>query len=152
MNDPLAALHPLHPPAPVSWWPPAPGWWLLTALLLVLLGTGWWLHRRGALRRSALAELRILERTASDDTRVAAGVNNLLRRVALARFPRRQVAALSGEAWLQFLDSRARLSGFRDGPGRVLASAPYSARCRVERAALLALARRWIRAACRRPS
>ena len=27
--DPLAGLRPLHRPLPVSWWPPAPGWWLL---------------------------------------------------------------------------------------------------------------------------
>lgn len=148
MNDALAALRPLHPPAPVPWWPPAPGWWLLAGIGLALLGTGWWLHRRRSLQRAALAELRSLERTASDDIGIAAGVNNLLRRVALARFPRRQVAALSGEAWLQFLEARAQLGGFRDGPGRVLASAPYGARCRVEREALLVLARRWIRATC----
>ena len=150
MNDPLAALRPLHPPAAVPWWPPAPGWWLLAGVLLVLVGVAWWLRRRSALRRAALAELLALERTLEDDTRLTVGVNNLLRRVALARFPRRQVAALSGEAWLQFLDAQAKISGFRSGPGRVLATGPYAPHCTLQRADLLVLARCWIRATCGR--
>src|SRR5690606_40218712 len=31
---PLDALAPLIAPSPVSWWPPAPGWWFLAAGLL----------------------------------------------------------------------------------------------------------------------
>ncbi|MGD2138441.1 MAG: DUF4381 family protein, partial [Gammaproteobacteria bacterium] len=54
-DDPLAALRPLHPPAPVEWWPPAPGWWVLGVLLLALLGLAWWYHRTSAVRRAALA-------------------------------------------------------------------------------------------------
>lgn len=149
-NDPLAALRPLHPPAPVDWWPPAPGWWALAAVLLMLLGLAWWYHRRTALRRAALGELRQLERFEADATRLAAGVNQLLRRVALACFPRTQVAALSGETWLRFLDTHAGGAGFCAGPGRVLATAPFARVCELERTALLTLARQWIRAACRR--
>jgi len=148
--DPLAALRPLHPPAPVDWWPPAPGWWALTVLLLGLLGLAWWQYRRTALRRVALAELHRLERSAPDDSRLSAGVNQLLRRVALACFSRRQVAGLSGEAWLQFLDAQARVKGFHSGPGRVLATGPFAPACALDRGALLELARQWILAACRR--
>lgn len=149
-NDPLAALRPLHTPAPVDWWPPAPGWWVLAALLLALAGLTWWYRRRTALRRAALSELRQLERFEPDATRLASGVNQLLRRVALACFPRRQVAALSGEAWLRFLDTHAGGAGFCTGPGRVLATAPFARDCTLKRTALLTLARQWIRGACRR--
>ncbi len=147
-HDPLADLRPLHPPPPVDGWPPAPGWWLLAALLLVAAGLLWWLHRRSALRRAALAELRQLQRLEDDDTRFSAGVNQLLRRVALARFPREQVAGLSGEEWLRFLDTRVK--GFHSGPGRALATAPFAPTCSLDRAALTDLARQWIRATCRR--
>ena len=37
LSDPLAELRGYHPPDPVSWWPPAPGWWLLALLILGLL-------------------------------------------------------------------------------------------------------------------
>lgn len=147
-QDPLAALRPLHAPPPVAWWPPAPGWWLLAGLVLLGAAVTWWLRRRTALRRAALAELRRLERSELDDTRLAAALNRLLRRVALARFPRTEVAALYGEAWLRFLETRA--AGFLHGPGRVLATAPYAADCTLQRAALLELVRQWIRRSCRR--
>lgn len=144
-SDPLAALRPLHVPAPVDWWPPAPGWWLLAAVILMLVpGLVWWYRRRWWLRRAAVAELRQLARTANDDRRLAAGVNQLLRRVALACFPRRQVAALSGEAWLGFLDAHADTAEFTTGPGRVLLTAPYQPDAQVDRDALLALTQRWI--------
>ena len=148
MNDPLATMRPLHLPAPVGWWPPAPGWWLLMTLLLLLAGLAWWYYRHTALRRAALAELRRLQQGELDDTRFSAGLNQLLRRVALARFPRAQVAALSGTDWLQFLETQVR--GFTDGPGRVLATAPYRPDCRLDRTALLDLATQWIRRTCGR--
>jgi hypothetical protein len=151
-NDPLAALRPLHVPDPVGWWPPAPGWWLLAGLLLVTPGVVWWYHRRFALRRAALTELRELVRLEPDDTRLSAGVNQLLRRVALACFPRSQVAGLSGEAWLRFLDSNSRDKGFCHGPGQVLATGPFAPACTLDRAALIDLARRWIQINTRKGS
>ncbi len=140
----LAALRPLHPPAPVGWWPPAPGWWLLLAIAVLLLLSFWWYRRRSLLRRAALGELRNLERNVTDNAQLAGAVNQLLRRFALTRFPQRQVASLSGEAWLAFLDAHSSAGGFVTGPGRVLVSAPYATHCTLDRAALLALARRWI--------
>jgi Domain of unknown function (DUF4381) len=147
MNDPLAGLHPLHLPPAVGWWPPAPGWWLLALLCLLAAAAGWWSYRRSALRRVALAELQRID-SAADNTHLAAELNRLLRRVALARFPRDQVAALSGEEWLRFLESQ--VAGFVSGPGQVLATGPYAPDCRIDRAALLGLAQQWIRRSCRR--
>ena len=57
----LAQLADIHLPAEVSYWPPAPGWWVLA---LLLLGSGFYLiHRIMQLRnlrlvcKHALAEL-----------------------------------------------------------------------------------------------
>ncbi len=148
MKPDLSQLRDIHLPPPVSWWPPAPGWWALTALLLLALGLGLWLlrrRRRNRWRRRALAELTQL-RTA-DDALLLRGLSVLLRRVAISRFPQAEVAALTGEAWLEFLDLTLGDddSAFRSGAGRVLIVGPYAAAAEVDAPALLALCERWLR-------
>ena len=150
--DPLAQLRDYHLPEPVGWWPPAPGWWLLAGLLLVLLV---WLavllrrrYRRTAARRAALRELQVLQQTHARDPDAAAllrGLSQLLRRFALQRFPRHQVAGLSGEPWLEFLHRESADGGFLDGPGRLLLDAQYRPEPPTDQLPdLLRLVRRWI--------
>jgi Ca-activated chloride channel family protein len=57
------------------------------------------------------------------------------------------IALLAGPAWLAFLDSTYDGSEFSEGPGRLLASAPYqrTAPGGGEVRPLAALVRRWIR-------
>ncbi|MGB8146722.1 MAG: DUF4381 domain-containing protein [Chromatiaceae bacterium] len=150
--DPLADLRGYHLPDPVSWWPPAPGWWLLALLglsLLILLA-GWLVrrHRRGAAARAAQAELTALRATLAQDGDAAAcarGLSRLLRRFALVRFPRRVVAGLSGEAWLAFLDAQGGGGRFQSGPGRLLLDAPYQPPQDFPVAELASLVEDWIR-------
>lgn len=89
------------PPAP-PWWPPAPGWWLLAALGLMLLGAGVWsllrVRKRRQRRARILAEVDALAtRHAADAQALAAGLHQLLRRVARTQDP--AATRLSGEAW-----------------------------------------------------
>ncbi len=124
-------LRDIHLPAAPSIWPPAPGWWMLAALLIGLLAwSGMVLIRRLRIRRRRRELLAVLhgladrlERERSPDGLMQISV--LLRRLALARFPRQQVASLSGLAWLHFLDESGGQGRFSQGPGRVLASGPY---------------------------
>jgi hypothetical protein len=111
-QDPLSQLRDIHLPMPISWWPPAPGWWALAAVLLILLGIlGLWFwrrHQRNAYRRSALAELQtagIAFQTDNDALLYAQRLNQILKRVALIAWPQIEVANLSGHSWLAFLDS-----------------------------------------------
>ncbi|HET9483332.1 MAG TPA: DUF4381 domain-containing protein, partial [Xanthomonadales bacterium] len=60
MNAPVPATEPqlrdIHLPAEPSWWPPAPGWWLLAILViaaLVFLVRFAWRKRRELRRRAA---------------------------------------------------------------------------------------------------
>ena len=101
IQDPasLARLHDVVEPDTVSFWPPAPGWWIVLAATATMAGALCWngyvAWRRNAYRRAALAEL-----PTTEPTRIPA----LLKRVALAAYPREQVASLSGDAWLEFLE------------------------------------------------
>ncbi len=113
-QDPLAALQPLREPAAIGWWPPAPGWWILAALLLVgsavLAYLLWRRHRRNAYRRRALRQLDALHADLAqgrDDTlRYIESVNALLKSVALAAYPRPEVASRHGESWRAFLNAQ----------------------------------------------
>jgi len=145
-------LRDIHMPLEPLAWPPAPGWWLLAALLLVglVLLLSWalrrWRHVR--LRSRVMNELQQLSVTPADATLIVR-VSTLLKQVALARYPRSEVAALSGEAWLAFLDRTGGDGRFTQGPGRVLASGPYAPPDAIDgeldNEQLIALGRSWIR-------
>lgn len=148
--DPLQALHPLREPPEIGWWPPAPGWWLLCALLLfAFTGTAWLIYcrySRNAYRRQGLLALQSLHeqyRSSGDLAVLLTGVNALLKSVALRAWPRRDIAALSGTEWLLFLNSSAPpgprfepvdvTAQYRHDPGKIDEDRLYSA------------ARHWIR-------
>lgn len=103
--DWLAQLAPAHAPPAAPWWPPAPGWWWL-AFLLVVGVAGFvygWTRPQQRLRRASLRGLAVLKRAGHDDVALAVGLQDLLRRHAVACYGREAVAKLSGAAWLAFL-------------------------------------------------
>lgn len=143
-------LRDIHLPEPVSWWPPAPGWWLLLMLLAALVALAVFLqHRysRKALQRAArqaLLQIGDAYRQSGDTRVLAQQLSMWLRRVTLSRYPRQEVAGLTGSAWLRFLDRTLAGDEFQHGVGRVLTAAPYSADTRVDGPALLRLCERWL--------
>lgn len=60
----MEAFEPLQSPPPVSWWPPAPGWWLLAVACLILIAWGAWRAwrswRRNRYRRALTQQLEAL--------------------------------------------------------------------------------------------
>ncbi|PLW82637.1 hypothetical protein CWI75_08615 [Kineobactrum sediminis] len=110
-QDPLADLQPLRPAEALSWWPPAPGWWLLLGLLVAGLSVMafllWRRYRRNRYRRVALQQLaRITDSHAyhQDPARLLGEVNSLLKAVVLHSYPKSEMASVTGERWLQFLN------------------------------------------------
>jgi len=146
-SDLLNNLHDIHTPPPVPWWPLAPGWWIAAGLVVVLGALlWWWLHRAAPWRKQALNELQQLETMLATEPGVAvASVSVIVRRVALTVRDPVTVAALTGDAWLEFLDDAANMQEFTQGAGRALASAPDARAETADAAALLQLAQRWVR-------
>ena len=68
-----------------------------------------------------------------------------MKRTALACRPRVEVAALTGDAWLRFLDESYGGDGFTRGAGRALTALAYEASPEVDGDALVPLVRDWIR-------
>ena len=143
----LELMHDLVRPEPVAWLPQTAGWWVLLAWLLALglvLARHWRARRQAnRYRREALAALTAIAAAADRDPAVAAAqIAALLKRTALAAFPRRQVAPLFRADWAAFLcrsagqDPQVRAAASR------LAQAAY--RGDLDGRALIAPARRWI--------
>lgn len=154
-NTFLDKLQEISLPEAVAWTPQTPGWYVLGLLVLLgLVRLAVALHRRRAAnryRRAALAELGAIGSKATGErgpARAITEIAELLKRTALAAFPRAEVAGLSGAAWLDFLDRSSGSTDFSGGPGRLLADGPYQRSADVPDAdirELLILARRWIR-------
>lgn len=125
--NPLDQLEPLIAPAPISWWPPAPGWWLLAVLLPLLAWGLVRLFKRLPLRRQATQEAQRLDplrQVALDELAqlvrpydgAQAGpwlqqLNALLKRLCRHRYPESHSHTLSSRAWLAFLDNRCPAAG-----------------------------------------
>lgn len=126
LQQALKELHHNHLPDPVTWWPPAPGWWL--AALIVLAGAGFASallyrhHISNRYRRAALREYKrivLAQERHKNNQALISSFNRLLKQVALSIWPRETVAALHGNKWLDFLDKTSCSNDFTTGPGQV---------------------------------
>ena len=122
--NPLDQLQPTIAPPPVSWWPLAPGWWLLAALLCAALaGWGWHVLRRRRRRAKMLRMFDAAVAGAPTPQAQVAAMSDLLRRAA--RHVQPGAEALDGDAWLAALDAGLPEPVFGDGPGRLLLDGGY---------------------------
>lgn len=128
----LQDLRDIVTPEPPPLWPFAPGLWIAIVVMTLTTALLVWTYRehrrRNAYRRAGLTLL--------EDAKTGRDVSVVLKRVALATYPRDEVASLLGDDWLQFLTAscpRHDISPLADLPADAQAS-PQS----------VALARTWI--------
>lgn len=149
-SDPLSQLRDIHLPGPVSWWPPAPGWWFvafitLTALVVLI----YFLRRRflkNRYRTIALNKLSLLESHDNDNALIVLEeISVVLRRVAMQTYGRQTVALLVGDSWLAFLDKTGKTSKFSNGAARVLGSGLYQSSVEADIEQVLLLAGKWVK-------
>jgi len=158
----LDQLEPLMAPAPISAWPPAPGWWFLAALLLSLVLLvrlrPWQRWKREDTteaesplepqRQIALDELAQLNKPYDGQpaNQWLQQLNALLKRLCRTRYPDAHPHTLSGRAWLAFLDNRCPAAGLTRW--MVLVEGVYRAECRLDDKAIQGLEQAvqiWIR-------
>lgn len=144
-------LRDIHLPAEPAWWPPAPGWWALAFIVLLLAGVAIVFVRkyRGALRRrrEVMSEL---ERMAAqydrdaDAARLAGGLHQLLRRVARRHDARS--TQQRGEAWRRTL-ARVPLDAATIAQLAELEQHLYRPPTAFDHVATIAAVRRWLQQA-----
>lgn len=140
----MQGLHDIVLTEPITYLPQTTAWYVLLAVLLIMLVTGaiaWGRHaRRNRYRKLALRRLsEIAERRTYEELPV------LVKQTALCAYARDEVASLSGEAWLRFLDESYGGREFSKGAGRILPTLAYGQSADVRADDIVALIRNWIR-------
>jgi len=145
-------LRDIHLPASIPWWPPAVGWWVLLACVGAAVVVAWLASRRRYRERAAIAGLKAVARALTMGTEPVLCIQRIsmiLRRFAMSVGESRNVAGLTGEDWLAFLDDRWARDEFASGIGRTLIFGPYAPPDRVtvnEVGAINELCMDWVRA------
>ncbi len=151
VENPLVNLKDIHLPPPVSFWPPAPGWWILAVLLISSLFIGGVLFYRQHKKRKPktealriLKDLQILYQNSKDEVVFLRNLSNLLRRTALTFYDNDEVASLQGSSWLEFLDKTGKTKEFSQGAGKVLGNEVFQQKVNPDMNALFPLVKKWI--------
>ncbi len=141
----LDQLRDIIPPPDPGIWPPAIGWWLL-AIMMVLLPLGFRyllnLMRQRHARQNITRD--ISQAATLQPEQAAIRLSILMRTVAMSRFPHSSVAGLTGEDWLNFLDSSGETDQFTQGPGRLLITAPYERHPACDIQSLTQVCMKWV--------
>lgn len=146
-------------PPPVSMLPQTWAWAVLAALVVLAIAFALWRWYRyreiNRYRREALGELRLIEeRIGTAQTRgdALAALPVLLKRTALAVWPRETIANLSGRGWTGFLDAHSGGPVLPEAAARFFEEAEYrgpaalASVSEAEAKAHVAAARHWIEA------
>ncbi|KQY57982.1 hypothetical protein ASD52_22040 [Ensifer sp. Root142] len=146
-------------PPPVSMLPQTWAWAVLAGLVLLAIAFAlrrWYRHRElNRYRREALGELRQIEqriRAAQTRGDALAALPALIKRTALAVWPRETIANLSGKGWIGFLDAHSGGPVFPTTAAHFFEEAEYrgpavlASVTEAEAKAHVAAARHWIEA------
>ena len=144
----LDKLRDVHLPLPLDWWTMAPGWYVLGFMILIGLLSLSYLVRlyliQSRPKRHALQLLAKYQKENANSQISCALISELLKRVALAYYPRSQVAKLQGQAWLDFLNSTGK--GVDFNPVRIqLLERPYQPPHPEDLQKIYECARTWIK-------
>ena len=151
-SSPLDQLADIHLPDGVSWWPLAPGWWGLLALMVIAaLGIFIWRRRKAQNAYRIIAQHQLAGIYADYQQTQNAGaylqaLSLLLRRAALTAYPHHFNASIKGDAWLQWLDDvcPALTEKFSGEIGQSLLSSAYQKNPQIDVSGLHHLSSQWI--------
>lgn len=147
----LNQLRDIHMPSTVSWWPLAFGWYILFFLCIglsaFLIYYFYQRYQQKRVQRFALCLLKSYQQQyeqSGNSALACAQVSALLKRVALAYFPRETVSALQGTAWLEFLQNTSKNIFFTE-ISALLVELPYQQHAEdVDLQPLFSSAQHWI--------
>lgn len=124
-------LRDIHLPDPVSWFPPAIGWWLVLLLVLLVFFLLWLLIRilkKPVLNKQAVMEIEAVIESYNlhrNTMTFLQALSAALKRIGMSYFSRNQVAGLSGVRWIHQLNSLVSKNRLTETQVELLAVVPY---------------------------
>ena len=149
-------LKDIHLPDAIGWWPPAMGWWLLVILIplmiLLLIKLIRHITRSTAIKSAKRILTEIKQDSTKNELEKLREISILLRRVAVSVAPRANIAGLTGQAWLDFLDQGMKNKPFTQGIGQCLINTPYQNKIsvNVDINQLILLCQQWLKVQAKR--
>ncbi len=135
LNPQILNLRDIHLPEPISWWPIAPGWWIIIASIFLIIAVVFIsrkIYISKQLKRDIKDELENIKQQfqqTQNKSQLAKSLSILLRRASISYYPKADIAGLTGDNWLSYLDDSKTNSStdhnFQSDIGKVLLSAPY---------------------------
>ncbi len=131
-NSKLTGIQEITLPEPISYVPHTIGWKiLLVVIVIVALVFGynryrhWQANRYRTFALDRLAEIEREVRVPETRLRSLTDLPVLVKQTALQAFPRDEIAQLSGDRWLGFLDRSCDTQEFTQGVGQLLPQLAY---------------------------
>ncbi len=133
MNPLLEQLHDIDGLDAISRWPLALGWWIVIALLtLILIGSLalllYWIAYKRSWRNDTCNKLNLLDKNLTEITarETLIILSEYIRRIAIKRYKRKECASLMGKAWLQWLARHDPKKFDWEKMGTLLIDAPFA--------------------------
>ncbi|MEM1282695.1 MAG: DUF4381 domain-containing protein [Chlamydiota bacterium] len=133
MNPLLEELHDIEGIDPVNWWPLAIGWWIVFAILsiIVVIAIFYYFRRLAYLRSwksDALKQLNKLDKNLTEENsrETAESLSEYMRRIALTLYSRKECASLVGDEWLVWLTKHDPQNFDWKSKGKFLIDIPYA--------------------------
>ena len=151
-------LRDIHLPDAVSWWPPAIGWWILVALILLALYLIPKLYRRFTFKPinkvANLAFQQVINdfKKHNNAMQVIREISKLLRQISMSYTGRESSAQLTGDHWVASLNALTTEDYFSNDVSQLIISAPYQKNIDIDPQILISATQCWIEALPARPS
>lgn len=145
-------LRDIHLPEAVFWWPPALGWWLLAGLVILAILLLPKLYRYIKLKPlnkvSTVAYQHIIDDYQRHQNKLllVQSLSKLLRQISMSYQGREATANLTGDAWVNKLNSLTEKDYFSSDVRQLLIQAPYQKNIKTDPQLLISATCHWIAA------